>query len=374
VVPFLSRRWVDVLVVVLAALAVGEAVAHPPPAGRAVAVAGALLWTLPLLARRRFPLAAPAVVFVVLAVESLLSGSVVTSSSVNPFALLAAFAIIGAHPDQRAALIGGGIGYGALATIVLMDIADADSIVVLFVLSGAAWALGRVLAERGRRTEELRQRAERLEREQETAALSERARIARELHDVIAHSLSVMTIQAGAARLLLDEDPSRAREPLVAVEETGHQALGEMRRLLGVLRGTGDEATLAPQPGMRGLDELVGNVRAAGLPVDVELEGPARPLAPALDLTAYRIVQEALTNVLRHAGAARARVRVRYLADAVELDVTNTGHVATVRPGGHGLVGMRQRVDLYGGELEAGPHPGGGYAVHVRLPDGGSPS
>ena len=231
--------------------------------------------------------------------------------------------------------------------------------------------MGRALAERTRRAEELQQRAERLEREQQTAALAERARIARELHDVVAHSVSVMTIQAGAARLLLDEDPSRAREPLVAVEETGHQALAEMRRLLGVLRGSDDGETLAPQPGMAQLDALVEQVRAAGLPVDVRVEGEVRPLAPGVDVAAYRVVQEALTNVLRHAGAARAQVAIRYGGDALELHVTNTGHAAgNGGGGGQGLIGMRQRVELYGGELEAGPRAEGGYAVRALLPTG----
>ncbi|MDQ3849631.1 MAG: histidine kinase [Actinomycetota bacterium] len=328
----LARRWIDGLVVVLAVVAQVEVWTQPAQIPRPVAALGALAWTLPLLLRRRFPLGAPAAVFATLALETLLSGQVVTSSDVNPFALFAAFAIVGTHPDQRAALAGGAIGYSSLATIVLIDDPPSDSVVAIFLLAAAAWAIGRALAERGRRADELQQRAERLEREQETAALSERARIARELHDVIAHSLSVMTIQAGAARLLLDDDPGRAREPLVAVEETGRQALGEMRRLLGILRGT-DDASLAPQPGMAQLDALVGHVRSAGLPVELSIEGEARSLTPGVDLTAYRVVQEALTNVLRHAGAARAHVRVVYRADALELDVTNTGYVRGERRG-----------------------------------------
>jgi signal transduction histidine kinase len=256
-----------------------------------------------------------------------------------------------------------------MAVIVVIDRPPAESVVVIFLFGAGSWAIGRALADRDRRAQELELRAEGLAREQESAALTERARIARELHDIIAHNLSVMTIQAGAARLLLDDDPERAREPLVAVEETGHQALAEMRQLLGILRGTEDDASLAPQPGIAQLDTLVGQVRAAGLPVDLAVEGEARPLALGVDLTAYRVVQEALTNVLRHAGAARARVRVAYRADALELDVTNTGYVGpNGTPGGHGLTGMRQRVALYGGELDAGPGADGGYAVHARIP------
>lgn len=365
----LARRWIDGLVVALAVVAQVEVWTASAQTPRPVAALAALLWTLPLLARRRFPLGAPAVVFATLAVETLLSGAVVASSGVNPFALFAAFWIVGAHSDQRAALTGGAIGYAAMAVIVLIDDPPAGSVVVIFVLAAAAWAIGRALSDRTRRTEELELRAERLEREQQASALEERARIARELHDVIAHSLSVMTIQAGAARMLLDDDPERAREPLVAVEETGHQALAEMRRLLGVLRGADEDAGLAPQPGIAQLEALVGQVRSAGLPVELTVEGDERPLTPGVDLTAYRVVQEALTNVLRHAGAARAQVRVVYAADALELDVTNTGHAASNGgAGGHGISGMRQRVALYGGDLDAGPRAEGGYAVHARIP------
>jgi signal transduction histidine kinase len=301
--------------VVLAVLAQVEVWTGPAETARPVAAIGALLWTLPFLLRHRFPLGSPVTVFAVLGLETLLSGDVVTSSVINPLALLSAFWIAGCHRDQRAGLIGGAAGYASMATITLVDTGQVDSgtVIFLFGLGAGAWTIGRSLAERDRRAEQLELRADRLEREQETVALAERARIARELHDVIAHNLSVMTIQAGAARLLLDEDPARAREPLAAVEETGHQAMGEMRRLLGVLRGGEDEAgTRAPQPGLSQLDALVAQVRSAGLPVEVSVEGEPAPLTPGADLTAYRVVQEALTNVLRHAGAARAHVGIRY--------------------------------------------------------------
>ena len=372
----LARRWLDGLLVILAVLAQVELWIEPPPgASGPVAALAALLWTLPLLLRRRFPFGAPAVVFATLALETFLSGDVVASSGVNPFALFAAFAIAGTHPDQRAALTLGAIGYGAMATIVLMDDPPTESVVAIFLVAATSWAIGRALADRDRRAAELEQRAERLEREQQTAALEERARIARELHDVIAHSVSVMTVQAGAARLLLDDDPERAREPLLAVEETGHQAMGEMRRLLGILRGTDGDTGLAPQPGVAQLEALVAHVRSAGLPVELTVEGPPRALAPGVDLAAYRVVQEALTNVLRHAGAARAHVRVGYAPDALELDVVNTGEVTVNgRAHGHGLAGMRQRVVLYGGELDAGPSKEGGYAVHARIPATAAPA
>ncbi len=363
----LARRWVDAFVVVLAVAAQVEAWADPQQTPHAITAPAALLWTLPLLLRGRFPLAAPAVVFAILGLESFLSGNVVTESGVNAFALIAAFCVSGTHTNPRRALAGGAIGYAALAAIVLNDVPPAESAVGVFVTSAAAWALGRAFAERGHRTRELEQHARHLEQAHEAAALAERARIASELHDVVAHSVSVMTIQAGAARLLLDDDPEKARQPLIAVEETGHQALAEMRRLLGVLRGS-DDMTLTPQPGLAQLDALIEQTRAAGLPVDVTSEGSPRPLPPGIDLTAFRIIQEALTNVLKHGGAARAQLTVRYHSDALEIDVTNSGRVAQNGTGGYGLLGMRQRVALYGGELDAEPRAEGGFEVHARLP------
>ena len=196
----------------------------------------------------------------------------------------------------------------------------------------------------------------------------ERARIARELHDVIAHSVTVMTVQAGAARMLLPGDPQRAVEPLLAVEETGHQALAEMRRLLGILREVDGQPVLAPQPGLKDLTRLAVAVREAGLPVEMAVEGTPRPLPAGIELAAYRILQEALTNTLKHAGAARAHVTVRYAPEAVFLEVCDDGRVPPADGHGHGLVGMRERATLYGGELDAGPLPGGGYAVRARLP------
>ena len=367
VASLLARRWVDAVVVVLAVAAQVEVWTDPQPTSRAVAAPAALLWTLPLLLRGRLPLAAPAVVFVVLGLESFLPGHVVTDGQINVFALVAAFCVSGTHENPRRALAGGAIGYAALAAIVLNDVPPAESAVLIFVMSAAAWAIGRAFAERGRRTRELEQQARHLEQAHEAAALSERARIASELHDVVAHSVSVMTIQAGAARLLLDDDPEKARDPLIAVEETGHQALAEMRRLLGVLRGS-DDTTLTPQPGLAQLDALVEQTRAAGLPVDVSSDGDPRPLPPGIDLTAFRVIQEALTNVLKHGGAARAQVTVRYHSDALEIDVTNSGRVAQNGTGGYGLLGMRQRVALYGGELDAKPRAEGGFEVHARLP------
>jgi signal transduction histidine kinase len=191
------------------------------------------------------------------------------------------------------------------------------------------------------------------------------------MHDVVAHSLSVMVVQAEAAEAMLDADPERARRPLAAVQETGRSALGELRRMLGVLREMAEEGpALAPQPGLDGLDALVGQVRAAGLPVTVRIKGEPRPLPPGIDLSAYRIVQEGLTNALKHAGPARAEVLVAYDDDELELRVSDDGrgYDPDADGAGHGLVGMRERVALYGGSLDAGPLPEGGFALSARLP------
>jgi signal transduction histidine kinase len=198
---------------------------------------------------------------------------------------------------------------------------------------------------------------------------AERARIAVDLHDVIAHSVSVMTSQAGAVQLLLAESPERARQPLEALEETGRQALAEMRRLLGILRTDAGESGLAPQPGMANLSVLLDRVRNAGLPVELTVEGGPEYLPPGIDLAAYRIVQEALTNALEHTDRARARVTVRYRRGTLELEIADDGPMR--RGDGElrgGLVAMSERVSVYGGELEAGPRTGGGYAVSAHLP------
>jgi signal transduction histidine kinase len=180
-----------------------------------------------------------------------------------------------------------------------------------------------------------------------------------------------MVVQAEAAEAMLDVDPERARRPMTAVQDTGRSALGELRRMLGVLREMDDDgAPLAPQPGLDGLDELVEHVRAAGLLVSVRVEGERRPLPSGVDLSAYRIVQEGLTNTLKHAGPARAEVLVRYGDRELELRISDDGrgHGRGTNGGGHGLVGMRERVALYGGALEAGPRPEGGFRLMVRLP------
>jgi signal transduction histidine kinase len=198
----------------------------------------------------------------------------------------------------------------------------------------------------------------------------ERNRIARELHDVIGHSVSIMTVQTSAVRRRLGEDQATEREALETVETTGRQALAEMRRMVGVLRQSGDAAEREPAPGLTQLDRLVEQFRRAGMPVEVSVSGRAQPLAPGLDLTAYRLVQEALTNSLRHAvSATRAEVSIGYTDDTLELAVRDDGR--RVAPGaepGHGLLGLRERVSVYGGELVARPRAEGGFELIATLP------
>ena len=216
-------------------------------------------------------------------------------------------------------------------------------------------------------------RAQLAERERDLVAreavVEERARIARELHDAIAHNVSMMVVQAGAERRVLDDERAPTREVLETIEQIGRGALTEMRRLVGMLRSDTDNP-LAPQPGLDDLATLVSQVREAGLAVELHIEGEPRELPVGLELSAYRIVQEALTNALKHAGNAHASVRVLYGPDSLELEVVDdgAGSPAQVAGGGHGLVGMRERVALYGGHFDAGRRAGGGFAIRVLLP------
>jgi signal transduction histidine kinase len=216
-------------------------------------------------------------------------------------------------------------------------------------------------------------RARVAERERDVAAreavVEERARIARELHDVIAHHVSMIVMQAGAERRVLDGANTATREVLETIEQIGRGALTETRRLLGMLRGDANEP-LTPQPGLTDVPTLVGQLREAGLPVELQLEGERRELPIGIELSAYRIVQEALTNALKHAGDARATVRISYRTDALELEIADDGAGGITRAsgGGHGLVGMRERAALYGGRFDASRNPDGGFVVRVLLP------
>lgn len=253
-----------------------------------------------------------------------------------------------------------------------------EHLVVLIVLL-AVWGAGRSLRLRRAYLEELKDRAARLERasaaDTRAARAEERSRIARELHDVVAHHVSVMTVQAAAARRVLASDPDLAREALSAIEHTGRMAMTEMRNIVGVLR-TDARAELGPQPGMQDLPALVEQMREAGLATRLSVEGDARPIPAGVDLAAYRLIQEGLTNSLRHAGpGAKAVVTVRHDPRELDVRVEDDGRGVTGLSGqpGHGLVGIRERVALYGGILSIGPRPGGGFEVRARFPLKDSP-
>lgn len=338
-----------------------------------------LLITVPLAWRRRAPTIVFALVLASIAVQiSLIDQSL---SEQPPFqhwiALLVVFYSLGVHADRRRAIIAGALGGGAFVVADLVDLLTGagrleDTVPAWFMLA-AAYGIG--LALRGQRIQStlLAQRAERLEREREQqaghAVAEERARIARELHDIVAHAISVMVVQAQAGQRVLNGEQASAREALGSIETTGRQALVEMRRLLGVLRVEDRESALGPYPRLADLEVLADRVRHAGLPVEVHVEGEPTSLPPGVDLSGYRIVQEALTNALRHAGPATAKVVVRYRPAEVEVEITDDGRgSAKDREGGHGLVGMRERAALVGGDLESGSENEHGYTVRARLP------
>jgi signal transduction histidine kinase len=341
------------------------------PAG-AAAVAFAVLGGSLVLWR-----AAPLLALVIglIAIAAAVAAGVSMQTPVSPllFYVLVLYSV-GLREELAAAVAGLVLAIGmtlatnALATRNGEGFAWSDIPWITFI-SVTPWIVGRAMRGRVRHSEELERRAERLERERLAAVAEERARIARELHDVIAHSVTVMVVQAGAAEEVLKRDPGRALEPLRSVQETGRQALVEMTRLVGLLRDDAEEVGLAPQPGLDEVPALVAQVREAGLPVELRVEGDERRLPPALELTAYRVVQEALTNALKHAGDTRAEVSLRYGADALELEVVDDGPgSADGFSGGHGLAGVRERVTVFDGEFAAGPRPDGGFAVRARLP------
>ncbi|HVU78971.1 MAG TPA: histidine kinase [Gaiellaceae bacterium] len=284
------------------------------------------------------------------------------------------FVLFGAAGRLRIRETAACAAYVLLVLVAIIGVADdleyATELPFSTVIILIAVSLGTTMQRRSSQARTAIARADELEAERERVLEEERARIARELHDVIAHSVSVMIVQAGAARLTLNGEAHRATESLLSVERAGRQALDEMRRLLGMLRQGNVEPQLTPQPGLGDLQQLVDQVRAAGLPVELEVEGTPVPLAPGVDLSAYRIAQEALTNTIKHAQARSARLRLRYEADAVAIEVTDDGRGGAVSGTGHGLVGMRERVELYRGTFEAGAHGEGGFRVHARLPVG----
>jgi signal transduction histidine kinase len=342
----------------------------------AVPALGAI--ALPLLSRRRYPFASPAAYWGLAAALSFVDGRLLPfMSSIFAVGMAVSF-LLGNQREAGQARLGLAVVAGGAATVVYNKPGHSTSelifIPLLFVIS---WLAGLALRERAAQAESARARAAVAERERDTAAriavAEERARIARELHDIVAHAVSVMVLQTGAVRHRLPESLAGDREALKDVEQAGRTALGEMRRLLGAMRGEGDEAALGPQPGLDSLEALLGEVGRAGLPVTLHVEGEPIPLPAGIDLSAYRIVQEGLTNALKHAHASRADVTVRYAPSELQVEVRDDGEGGTVQGPGHGLLGMRERVRIYGGEMTAGTAPGGGFILSTRLPLGDSP-
>jgi len=335
---------------------------------------------LPLLAYRRYPFAAAASYWVIGIGVTLVDGTLIPYvDSLSVVGLAAAF-LLGNLRDARQAWLGLALLTTSLLLIVhyIPGEQSPNLYVFLTIRYVAAWIAGYALRARSEQVEEAVVRAARAEHERESAesaarvaVAEERSRIARELHDVVAHAVSVMVLQVGAVRHKLPESMTEDSEALRRVERAGRTALAEMRRLLAAMRPDGDEAELVPQPGLDGLDSLLAEVGRAGLPVELHLEGDPYPLPRGLDLSAYRIVQEGLTNVLKHAGASDADVVVRYRPDEVEIEVRDNGNGRAGGDGmGHGLVGIRERVKIYGGEMSARAEPEGGFVLSTRLPVG----
>ncbi len=384
----MNRAWhvvvahgLDLLIVVAAGIAVLDVVAlsgRGAPTGlrlwlEALAVASVVL---ALLARRRFPFGAPAATWLASGALSFVDGRLIAENDIVFVAGLGAAVLLGHLRNDLEARVGLAMVLGGAATVVYNSpsITDAGSLVFTPLLFGLGWLVGFALRARTEQTEAAEERAARAERERETAArlavAEERSRIARELHDVVAHAVSVMVLQVGAVRHRMAETDSGDGEALRAVEEAGRTALREMPRLLNAMRSEGDTLELLPHPGLDDLSGLLTDVRSAGLPVELRVHGPAYPLPPGLDLSAYRILQEGLTNALKHARAQHATVDLGYEPSGLRLEVRDDGQGQASANGspGHGLVGIRERVKLYGGEMTAGPAPEGGFRLQVVLP------
>jgi signal transduction histidine kinase len=372
--------WFELLIAFLAIagmleLVVGRDSPGAPTTSLWIAIPTVAVLVLPLFARRRFPFAAPAAYWLLAAAISFGDGVLLAFiGSLGVVGLASAFLLGNLRNPLKA---------GAGLIIVLVGI-----VIVVYNIPGAlpvgdfafiplrfvvAWVAGWALRERAEQAEAAEERAVRAEREREAAArvavAEERARIARELHDIVAHAVSVMVLQVGAVRHKLPDSLGEDRDALRGVELAGRTALTEMRRLLAAMRRDGEDVEFTPQPGLDGLDSLLQEVGRAGLPVELHVDGDPFPLPRGIDLSAYRIVQEGLTNALKHASATLADVTVRYRPDEVEIEVRDNGLGSATTDGlGHGLVGVRERVKIYGGEMSAGTATGGGFVLSTRLP------
>jgi signal transduction histidine kinase len=386
--------WFELLIAVLlvagiAELVIGRGSPGAPEHSLWFSIPAVVAFVVPLFARRRFPFAAPVAYWLLAAAVTFVDGLLIPFvGSLGLVGMASAF-LLGHLRDNRQAGIGFALVLGSIVTVVEnipgpLTLSVGVFVPLRFVVS---WVAGYALRETAQQAEAAEMRATLAEHERERAEMratlaerereaaariavaEERARIARELHDVVAHSVSVIVLQVGAIRHKLPDAVAGHREALGHVERAGRNALAEMRRLLGAMREDGEGVELGPQPGLGELEPLLDQVGRAGLPARLHVEGDPFTLPRAVDLSAYRIVQEGLTNALKHARASRADVTVRYRPDEVELEVADDGRGLAETDGlGHGLVGIRERVKIYGGEMSAGAAPGGGFVLSARLP------
>ena len=364
----------SLLAIAVGAVYVAEISFESDVTHRAPSALVAVIFALSLVVRRRAPVLALLAGLAVIELDNTLLPGLAEAGAFLVGFVIAIYSA-GRHARGRwaiacAALVIADIPLAAIEPGQAVGFSDFAFFTMFF---AGPFVVGRVIRYRREREQALEGHAVTLEREQEVrareAVSEERTRIARELHDVVAHAISVMVIQARGGRRMLDSDPSETRQALDVIEHAGEQALTEMRRLLGMLRADDEAIALAPQPSLACLADLADWLTRTGLPVDITIEGEPVELSPGIDVSAYRIVQEALTNALKHAGPARAHVFVRYRPDELELEVLDDGAGSGNGGGsGHGLDGMRERVGLYGGELQSGRLPGGGYALRARLP------
>ena len=379
----ISREyWFELLIAVMAVagmleLIVGRDSPAAPSISLGLSVALVAVLVLPLFARRRFPFAAPAIYWVLAPALTLFDGLLIPFiGSLGVVGLATAFLLGNLRSRVKA-----GIGLVLIVIGMLIVIGNipgdqtASQFTFITLRFIVAWIAGYALRERAEQAEAAEMRAVHAERERESAArvavAEERARIARELHDIVAHAVSVMVLQVGAVRHKLPEALGEDRDALKGVERAGRTALTEMRRLLAAMRRDGDEAELVPQPGLDSLESLLDEIGRSGLPVELHVDGKPFPLPRGVDLSAYRIVQEGLTNALKHAHASDADVTVRYRPDELEIEVRDNGDGNATSDGlGHGLIGVRERVKIYGGKMSAGATLEGGFVLNTRLPLG----
>ena len=380
----LARKyWVDALIALLVIAGALELVVarnseSDPPTELWLSIFLLGVIAAPIFARRRFPFGAPAAYWVLAAAITFYDGLLIPFiGSLGVVGLATAFMLGNLRSGLKAGLGLAIITVGIVIVVYNIPGSTTTSDYVFISLRFVvAWLAGYALRERAEQAEAAEARAVQAEREREAAArvavAEERARIARELHDVVAHAVSVMVLQVGAIRHNLSDELDEDRDALKGVERAGRMALAEMRRLLSAMRRDGDEVELTPQPGLDGLDSLLDEIGRAGLPVELHVDGQPFPLPRGVDLSAYRIVQEGLTNALKHARASDADVIVRYRPDELEIEVRDNGQGIAKSDGiGHGLVGVRERVKIYGGEMSAGRSADGGFVLSTRLPLGG---